>query len=166
MKKMLSILCMMFTVLAFSQPETAVQEDLTGLDKKEWARVDRILSYKTADSVSKITPIEVLRYLISDNPAAKSNSKTVQYLFPRTWLSQDDVGKLMKFINSTKKARQIQSSGSSFAIPKDSTLGYEAMHLINLFKYNNYKYPSLCFLFESKKSQEDMAKDFTAWWGD
>ena len=165
MKKILPFLFVLFYAFAYAQPAVEAPSDLTGLDKKEWARVDRILSYKTADSVSKITPIEVLRYLISDNVKGDSNIKQVSYKFPRSWMSQDEVGKLMPFIASTKKARQIQSSLSSFALPRYSTLGYEAMHLINLFKYNNYNYPSLCFLFESKKSQEDMAKDFTAWWG-
>ncbi|GGD31509.1 hypothetical protein GCM10011343_22110 [Flavobacterium orientale] len=137
---------------------------LKGLEKEEWIMIDRILSYSNADSISKITPIDLLRYLITGTADSESDIKLIKYTIPKSWITKENVTQLMPFVYAKKKSRQIQSIMSSFASPKNSTIGLEAMHLINLYRNQNYNYPELCFLCHSKKTQNEMADDYSSWW--
>ena len=72
----------------------------------------------------------------------------------------------MQLIYSDKKSRQIANSMACCAKPGYSTVGLEAMHLINLYKSENYNYPALTFLMTEvgKKSQIEMTADYNIWW--
>jgi hypothetical protein len=163
MKKLLLLLSLFFSSSLFSQSNLDSKGLLIGLEKEEWLKVEKILSYESADSIYKISPIDLLRYLISEKQNTESNIKLIKYSITKSWITKKHVTELMKFIHAGKKSRQIQSNMSNLATQRFSTLGLEAMHLINLYKIQNYKYPGLNVGF-LEKPQKEMAKDFDEWW--
>lgn len=88
MKTRLSIILLFISVLTFSQSNLDSKGVLTGLENKEWIKVDRILSYENADSIYKISPIDLLRYLISENQTSETNIKLLKYSIPKSCFFQ------------------------------------------------------------------------------
>ncbi len=139
---------------------------IISLSEEEWLRVDKIISEKSFENLDLISPIDLLRYLATENHLSDSDIKSLKYFIPKSWIKKEHIKQLMQLIYSEKKSRQITNSKTCCAKPGYSTVGLEAMHLLNLYKIENYNYPALTFLMTEvgKKSQIDMIEDYNNWW--
>ena len=142
------------------------ENSIISLNEEEWIRVDKILSEKSCENINLISPIDLLRYLATENHLSNSNIKSLKYSIPKFWIKKSHVNQLMLLIYCEKKSRQITNSMACCAETGYSTVGCEAMHLINLYKIESYNYPALTFLMTEvgKKSQIELIKDYESWW--
>ena len=163
MKKVLSLILIFSCFLSFAQFNSDESISLE-MSEENWLKVDRVLSLSTPDSISTIKPLDVLRYLASEKYLSESNIKSVKYIFPKSWISKNDVEILMCFVSETKPSKHIQHSWSATASPEFSTVGFEAMRLIKLFTIPNYRYPKVNACFEFDKPQSELAKEVQIWW--
>ena len=168
MRKLISIFIFLFSNIIFSQQIMNPENSIISLNEEEWLRVDKILSEKSSESINLISPIDLLRYLATENHLSNSNVKSLKYFIPKSWIKKSHVNQLMLLIYSKKKSRQITNSMACCAEPDYSTVGLEAMHLINLYKIQNYNYPALTFLMTEvgRKSQIEMIRDYENWWSE
>ena len=168
MKKLILILILLFSNIIFSQQIMESNYSIVFLNEEEWLKVDKILSEESPENINLISPIDLLRYLATENHLSNSNIKSSKYFIPKSWIKKSDVNQLMLLINSDKKSRQLTNSMACCAESGYSTVGFEAMHLINLYKIENYNYPTLSFLMSEVgiKSQIEMIKDYENWWSE
>ena len=166
MKKLILILIFLFSNIIFSQQIIDSDDSIISLNEEEWLRVDKILSEESPENINLISPIDLLRYLATENHLSNSNIKSSKYFIPKSWIKKSHVNQLMLLINSEKKSRQLTNSMACCAESGYSTVGFEAMHLINLYKIENYNYPALTFLMTEvgRRSQIEMIKDYENWW--
>jgi len=168
MKRLILIFIFLFSNIIFSQQIMISEDSIFSLNEEEWLRIDKILSEKSSENINLISPIDLLKYLATENHLSDSNIKSLKYFIPKSWIKKSHINQLMLLIHSEKKSRQITNSMTCCAERGYSTVGFEAMHLINLFKIENYNYPALTYLMTEvgKKSQIEMIRDYENWWSE
>jgi hypothetical protein len=72
----------------------------------------------------------------------------------------------MNFVKSKDFAFIPYSFLSSSASTEKSTVGIEAMHLINIYKNKDFYYPDLCstVYFCKPENQDKLATEYIIWW--
>jgi hypothetical protein len=81
-------------------------------------------------------------------------------------VKEKDVEGLIKYIYSKQLAFMPWPMISSMFPYANSTIGIEAMHLINIYRHKEFQYPSLCstYYFCKPETQNSLANDFMKWW--
>lgn len=164
MKRLFVIFIYVISVNCFCQKPINFDKELPPLDIMKKKEIDSLLISDNKENLYKITPIELLQYLMSEKENDdKDLIKSFRYIVPKDWFRKEYIDELIQYVYSTKPAYKINSVFASMATLKKSTVGYEAIHLLSAYRYENFNYPALCFLCYSK-DQEEMADDFVIWW--
>lgn len=67
MKSKLILIFLVIFNCFFSQSNFNSDVGLKGLKKQEWFKIDKVLSSKNKDDINTISPVDLLRYLITKN---------------------------------------------------------------------------------------------------
>lgn len=145
------------------------------LDSIKWNSINNSKFNRINDSLIKIKPIDYLRYLATSNFKNNLIQNRNSYFAPsicfynrinNNWINKEDVEQLMNYIKSKEFAYIPYSVFSSAASTEKSTVGIEAMHLINIYKNKDFYYPDLCstFYFCKPENQDRLAQEYIIWW--
>ena len=163
--------------LNYGQDSNEIKFDkkITPLDSITWKRINDSKFNRINDSLFKIKPIDYLRYLSTTNFKNNLVQNRDSFFAPsicfynhvnNIWVTKEDVAELINYIKSKEFAYIPYSVVSSAASTEKSTVGIEAMHLINIYKNKNFYYPDLCspIYFCKPENQNKLAEEFILWW--
>lgn len=142
----------------------------TNFDLGNWIEITNAISQK--DSLLKYRPNDFLRMLsfqkLDTGTAMKKkiHSLPFNYFIQGEWVKKEDVAELIKSIYSTKISKAPLPIVSSQMPMVNSTVGIEAMHLIEIYRDSTFRYPSLCSTYYFCKPEEQMQKadELNTWW--
>ncbi len=149
--------------------------NIEDIEFTDYNKIGRYIFNETPDSLYTINPIDFLRYLGTTKYLPKKD-KFIEdlsvHMIPfkisldKKWLTEKDIDTLIHYVKSKEIARMPFSLLSSQIPLEKTTVGIEAMHLISLYKTDNFNYPSLCstFYFCKPANQDKLADEFIKWW--
>jgi|GEM_PF-5864403 len=114
--------------------------------------------------IDSLAAIDFFRALKHPTSASKPlDFVTVREKIPKGWVTRSDVAQLMEHIRSNERAYCVVSVLSSY-LPVDdsSTVGGQAMDLIDLYRFN-LEYPPL---WSCAKTDTDRIASITKWWSE
>ena len=152
-------------------------KQLEHLDYKSWKKIKDSKFNKINDSLFKISPVDYLRFLITTEFSGENNLVTnrnrlfalsipFENSINNSWIEEKDIEILIKYVKSKEFAYLPYSTISSAASTDNSTIGIEAMHLINIYKNKKFYYPDLCstIYFCKLENQDKLAEEYIIWW--
>jgi hypothetical protein len=130
---------------------TVCKIDSNASNKHRMINLDSI----TVTDFIKLLPIEAVApdrlYVIATIGQADS-----------TWITQNDISELIKYIGSEQPARCVMRAISShFPVGETSTLGGQVMNIIDAYRLNK---PYPYFLCDCSKSDKKRQKEILDWW--
>ncbi|MFH1594109.1 MAG: hypothetical protein ABID09_05390 [Candidatus Omnitrophota bacterium] len=106
---------------------------------------------------AEMTPLDFLNLLV------ERTGTTVYIKYknqpPTDWIKEEDVGRLMELIESKRVSAPVMSELSSYLPYSDSTVGNEAMFLIEGFRTGKYP-PLMCSNYGFNESPDE----YRRWW--
>jgi len=177
-KHILTYLLIIFTLSVFGQItdfDNNCARKIENLDVSDYNKIERYISNETPDSLYTIKPIDFLKYLGTSKYLPKKDKFIedlsvhmipFKFSLDKKWLTEHDIDSLIHYVRSKEIARMPFSVYSSQAPWEKTTIGIEAMHMINLYKTENFNYPSLCSVvyFCKPADQDKLADEFIKWW--
>jgi hypothetical protein len=183
MKRQILTYCfLIFLKFGFSQENNPICRDsirIAELDSTKWSFVGK-MAFNSVDSLLKIDPVDYLKYLgtfkyqIKDSLVTNlqiHNNKfpsmiSWKFTINNCWITKRDVDSLIKYIYSKQPAHMPWPMISSTISNDKTTIGIEALHLINIYRHNDFHYPSLCstYYFCKPDNQDRLANEFIEWW--
>ena len=176
LKVFLLIALYFFSFTAYNQELSEIEK----LNHKDWQSISiKITSF---DSIPEVEPLVYLQFLATldypkfDTIRIKSEENQMALSMwhkkglKHEWVDKEDVAQLIKYIRSKQPAKiplpVISSQLPTKEYQFQSTVGCEAMLLIQLFKDQEFNYPSLCSTchFCNINNQDELVEEFEAWW--
>jgi hypothetical protein len=141
----------------------------------DYNKIESFIFNENPDSLYAIKPMDYLRYLGTTKYIPKKDKFIedlsvhmipFKFSLEKKWLTENDIDSLIHYVKSKEIARMPFSLYSSTAPLEKTTIGIEAMHLINLYKTENFIYPSLCsvYYFCKPADQDKLADEYIKWW--
>lgn len=176
-KQIFTYLLIIFSLSVFGQIDNNYARKIAELGLADCDKIGSYIFKEAPDSLYTVKPIDFLRYLGTTKYLPKKDKFiedlsvhmiTFKYSLDKKWLSENDIDSLIHYVRSKEVARMPYSIYSSQAPWEKTTIGIEAMHLISLYKTENFNYPSLCsvFYFCKPADQDKLADEFINWWNE
>ena len=181
-RQTLTFILLVFIKIGLSQEsniENFPSKRTTELDFKDWSYVSSML-FNPADSLLQVEPIDYLRFLstfkydIKDSLLEQLEKHVTilpptilwKYTINNKWIKKEDIDTLIMFVHSKQPAHIPWPMISSMIPYENTTVGIEAMHLINLYRNEKFHYPSLCstYYFCKPENQDILADEYVEWW--
>jgi len=163
-----SLLFFALTLLLFlgSCSEKETTQDIKPFECLEGDKQKLVAMLGNQKNFLNTSPLDYLGYLscVSENQTV--SIVLITFDVESNWVTKEDVAKLMPYIESTQPARKPWLNGMEK--PKStSTIGIEAMHLVEIYKNKNFNYPyteseGYC----TKEQQLIRAQQLHDWWMD
>ena len=117
------------------------------------------------ENLNATSPLDYLNLLACVAEDGTPSVILFMYRVDNKWVTKEHVTELMKLINSTQPARRPWSSVNDGHASSNSTIGIEAMQLIELYKDSNYVYPTMTDGgFITAEAQVTKADELRKWW--
>lgn len=170
MKKISVVMLLIGVINSCGETTTELNNNSLKMSNRKYLEIQTAVPNK--DSLLGIKPIEFLKFLAHGKLEKSTETNKIINIIPlnffiyNEWVTIDDVRELMTLIYNQEISSTPWPIISSQMPMVHSTVGIEAMHLINIYKDTTFHYPSLCSTHYLCKPEEQMekAKEMEIWW--